>query len=160
MNGRFEIDEVLYDWTADMIDEALVVRDWKFVKKKPQPGSPFAPDYTYPMRGYFIGAETELEIEPSGWQIDYIVCTLNPYLVSDWHEPLDQDERNDFRNVVVETHDLIMEGRFPPKGLGNGSCSWCPFADGTCDDYRRKADADERRYAPDEDAPQPQGLYD
>lgn len=146
VNGRFEIDGVLYDWTADVIDQSFLVRDWKFVKKKPQPGSPFSPDYTYPMRGYYIGAETELGLELSGWQIDYVVCTLNPYLVSDNHAPLDQEERNDFRNVVVETHDLIMEGRFPPKGLGNNSCSWCPFADGTCEPHRRKTIADEERY--------------
>jgi hypothetical protein len=150
VNGRFEVDGVLYDWTADVIDQSYLVRDWKFVKKKPQPGSPFSPDYTYPMRGYYMGAETELDIELSGWQIDYMVCTLHPYLVSDTHMPLDQADRDDFRDVVVETHDRIMEGQFPPRGLGNNACSWCPFADGTCEAYRRKTIADESRYQDDE----------
>lgn len=159
VNGRFKVDDVLYDWTADLIDTEFIVRDWKFVGKKPQPGSPFSPDYTVPMRGYTIGARTELGLVDAGWQIDYMVCTLHPYLLSDRHESLDQADIDDFRNVVTETHDRIMEGQFPPKGLGNNSCSWCPFADGTCEPHRRKTVADEGRYTHDREEAEPLDLY-
>lgn len=148
-NGQFEIDGIAYNWTADLVDTARTVRDWKFAKRKPQPGSGFGPDYTLPMRGYAIGLRLELGDEEPGLQIDYMVCTLNPYLVSVTYPSLTQDDIDEFRDAVVDVHDRIMEGRFPPLGLGNNACSWCPFADGTCEPHRRKSLADEYRYRED-----------
>lgn len=137
VGGQFDIDGITYTWTADLITKDLLVKDWKFVKRKPQVGSDWGPDYTRNMQGYVIGARTALGLEEAGYELDYIVCTLDPYLVQATYPPLTDEDIDEFRDDVVETHARIMDMQFPPLGLGNNSCSWCPFADGTCEYYRR-----------------------
>lgn len=148
-NGQFQVDGVHYNWTADLYDANRLVRDWKFAAKKPGSDWGGGPDYTFPMRGYAIGLREELGQLEQGLQLDYMVCTLEPYLVSVEMPPLTQADIDEFRDTVVETHDRIMEGQFPPLGLGNRACLWCPYADGTCEPHRRNSLADEARRQPD-----------
>jgi hypothetical protein len=133
-NGQFVINDVLYDWTADLLDGDGKVRDWKFAGRKPDSGS----EYTLNMVGYAIGLrQVTGEIE-SGRQLDYMVCTKRPYHEPITSGPVTDDEIDSFGEIVADVHDQIQAGFFPPHGLKSYACSWCGYSDGTCTAYRRK----------------------
>jgi len=134
-NGQFVINDVYYDWTADLKDRDGKVRDWKFSGRKPSSGS----EYVLNMTAYAIGLRQVTGEMEQGVQLDYLVCTQKPY-----HEPISggpvPDEAIDeFGAIVRGVHDQIQAGYFPPSGLqGYGTCDWCGYSDGTCTAYRRK----------------------
>ena len=152
LSGQFMFDGVHYSWTADLIDWDWLVRDWKFVAKKPSDKHwDGGPDYTINMQGYELGVGSLLDRKMAGWQLDQMVCLKRdtPYLVQDFHDPITEDEEQEFKDTVGEVHDRILAGQFPALGLNNGACSWCPFADGTCKPEREARLADEARRQPD-----------
>ena len=135
-NGQFVINDVHYDWTADLKDRDGKVRDWKFSGRKPSGGS----EYVLNMVGYAVGLRQVTGEVETGVQLDYMVCTKTPY-----HEPVTSgvvpdDAIDEFGSIVRGVHDQIQAGFFPPSGLqGYGVCEWCGFGrDGTCTAYRKK----------------------
>lgn len=124
IGGQFTVNGVYYSWTADLFDKDGIVRDWKFVKSKPS-DTPFF-DYTNAMAGYIEGITSE-GYQVGGAQLDYMVCTLNPYHLP---KPISPD-RDEFGFTVKNTHDQIKQGRFPATD-DRRTCSWCPYSDGTC----------------------------
>jgi hypothetical protein len=134
-NGQFVINDVHYDWTADLKDRDGKVRDWKFSGRKPSGGS----DYVLNMIGYAVGLRQVTGEVETGVQLDYMVCTKKPY-----HEPVSSgvvpdDAIDEFGAIVRGVHDQIQAGFFPPNGLqGYGVCDWCGYSDGTCTAYRSR----------------------
>jgi hypothetical protein len=131
---QFTINDVPYGGTIDVIDTSYLIRDWKFVGKKPSSGV----DYAYNMTGYAIGFRQQHPgMTETGVVLDHVVRTLKPYhfpIASDG--PVPDESILGFAEAVTETHARISEGYFPPTGLRTRACSWCPYADGTCKPHR------------------------
>lgn len=136
-NGQFTINEVHYDWTLDVLDQNGVIRDWKFVKSKPsgKMDDPYAPNYRLALIGYAVGLRQLTGDIETGIQLDYTVCTLNPYHMQTFEPTVTQEDIDDFRDTILEIHTRIRQGHYPPRGLSNRSCSWCAYTDGTCKAY-------------------------
>jgi hypothetical protein len=131
-NGQFTINDIHYDWTADLVDQDTIVRDFKFVGRKPDSGS----EYALNMIGYALGfREMTGEIE-AGVQLDYVVRTKKPYYLPLAAPTIPPKDISAFADIVTMTHQQISAGSFPPHGLKSGACSWCGVSD-LCPYYRR-----------------------
>jgi hypothetical protein len=124
VNGQFVINGVHYEWTADLLDKAGVLRDHKFTARRPTSNE----QYELNMLGYYIGLSLDHEV--SAIQVDWMVCNTKPY---HWPLGMEYDERSidRFGEEVRTAYDLIMDGFYPARP-NRMNCSWCPFSDGTC----------------------------
>lgn len=124
VNGQFIINDVHYEWTADLLDADGLLRDHKFTAKRPRDNTM----YELNMLGYLVGLRIDHEV--TGIQFDWMVCNTKPY-----HWPLAmeyvEEDIDRFGEAVRTAYDFIMDGRYPARP-NRMSCSWCPYADGTC----------------------------
>ena len=136
-HGQFSLkveDTVIpYDWTADLVDQDRVVRDWKFVGRKPSGGG----QYVLNMVGYAIGYREQTGDIESGVQLDHIVRTQKPYHYPLASGPVTDDSLRAFGDVLHSVSRSIGAGSFPPNGLQSNACSWCGFRD-ICTAYKER----------------------
>jgi len=115
------------DWDSegrDMIDQyavyALILRDLKSTRSRPQPGK-----YRFAMTGYMLGAEDLLQRKVDAAQLDWVVRTKHPYY---WPEALEPIEDHDIA-VFAATLETVAEGvereEYEPTGLGTWACKSC-----------------------------------
>lgn len=131
---QFALNGIPIDGTVDVVDEEGVIRDHKFVGKKPS-----ATDGTYVlnMTGYAIGYRRLTGGIETGIVLDHIVRTKVPYhvpIVS--NGPVPDDAIVAYAGIVETVKRSIDAGIFPPTGLKSNACSWCGFRD-ICPAYRR-----------------------
>lgn len=130
VNGQFVINEVHFEWTADLLDRQGILRDHKFTAKRPPKDSTM---YDWNMAGYLTGLRMDHEV--NGVQLDYMVCNTKPY---HWPVPLviEEADIDRFGEAVRDAYDDIMDMRFPARP-SRRHCSWCPYSDGTCKEGSR-----------------------
>lgn len=128
-HGQFTLTtddgSIPYDWTADLIDQELRVRDWKFVSKRPSGGD----TYVLNMVGYAVGYRHQTGGIESGVQLDHIVRTKKPYYYPLGSGPVSDGDIAAFADILAGAYKAIGAGVFPPNGLKSGACSWCGYRD-------------------------------
>lgn len=143
-HGQFTIkvddgDPIPYDWTLDVLDEAGIIKDHKFVSRTPDSMS----TYVLNMVGYAVGERRRTPgfIE-AGVQLDHIVQTKEPKYVpipnpekGEVLAPVTDDDIIAFSGVVDDVHRGIQAGSFPPTGLKSNACTWCGYVQ-ICPAYR------------------------
>lgn len=111
--------------TVDCVDEGIIVRDWKFVGKKPDPRSG---DYILNMVGYTIGYRELTGGLENGFVLDHVVRTKTPYHFPVIQEgPVPDESIMSFAGIAESVYNSIGAGSFPPTGLKSGACSWCGY---------------------------------
>jgi CRISPR/Cas system-associated exonuclease Cas4 (RecB family) len=133
VNGQFTISSIPYDWTADLVDQDLNIRDWKFVTRKPSDGG----HYVLNMVGYAIGYREKTGGMESGVQLDHIVRTQKPYHYPLSSGPVQDSDIEAFSDVLTTSYRAINTGVFPPTGLQSNACSWCGYKD-ICKAYKER----------------------
>lgn len=136
-NGQFMLRsddvEVPYDWTIDVVDQDRMIRDWKFVSKRPSGTQ----SYVLNMVGYAIGYRRQSGEMESGVQLDNIVRTKTPYHYPQSSGPVADDDIEAFTEIVTTVYQAIGTGLFPPTGLQSNACSWCGYRD-ICNAYKER----------------------
>ena len=145
-NGQFTINGIPYDWTIDAVDandaEAWldghvghdgenVVRDWKFVGRRPDGSS----EYILNMIGYAIGYRRLTGGIEAGVQLDHIVRLKEPVYVPIAGDTISDQDIRAFFSILDVTKKSIDAGLFPPTGLKSGACSYCGYFD-ICEYYK------------------------
>jgi hypothetical protein len=136
-HGQFSISfdgvDVPYDWTADEIEHDRLIRDWKFVGRRPSGGE----TYVLNMVGYAIGFREQTGEMESGVQLDHMVRTKKPYHFPITSGPVTDDDIEAFSDILVTSYRAIGTGIFPPTGLKSNACPWCGYKD-ICGAYRER----------------------
>lgn len=122
---RIDIDGIPYSIHPDLIDDDGVVRDLKVKRSKPRDPTVYA----FQQNGYAIGYRLLIGQKERDIQLDIIIRLLRdrPYYwpirnggpASDYAIRL-------FTNQLTDVANGIAKGRYPPEGLENGACRWCP----------------------------------
>lgn len=119
-------EETNIPWTGtvDLVDEDVLVRDWKFVGKKPDPRNG---DYVLNMVGYAIGYRELTGGLENGVVLDHVVRTKTPYHFKVESATVKDESIIAFAGIAESVYNSIGAGSFPPTGLKSGACSWCGF---------------------------------
>lgn len=131
---QFALNGIPIDGTIDLVDDQGVIRDHKFVSKKPSSNE----QYIINLTGYAIGYRRMTGKVEAAVQLDHIVRTQKPY-----YEPISSDGPIDdagivaYAGIVNDVMKTIDTGVFLPHGLKTFACSWCPYTD-LCPAYRRR----------------------
>lgn len=127
---QFEINGIPYSGQIDTLDDALAVRDTKFVARTPQEGT-----YDLNMTGYALGVRqgastTEGAVTESDVVLDVIVRNKTPKYVQVANGgPVDDERIRRFAGIVTDVYENIMAGNFTPNGVVGAppACTWCGF---------------------------------
>jgi hypothetical protein len=130
---QFQIDDIPYSGTIDLVDELSRVRDLKTTKRRPSGPN----NYLIAMTGYALAFRQETGEKESEIVLDYMVRTKDPYYYPIYSDgPVSDDAIETFVGIVEMVNQAIKEGIFLPTGLTNYACSWCGYND-ICPAYRK-----------------------
>lgn len=128
---QFRINDQVWSGQIDLAERAilkgdsqtkLVVRDTKTTKRTPREEA-----YMLAMTGYALSQRQKTGEIEGDIVLDYLVATKEPqYKEIRYGGPVSDSQIHRFANVVESVSSSIQAGRFPPNGLVNGACSWCP----------------------------------
>jgi PD-(D/E)XK nuclease superfamily len=136
---QFKLNGIVIDGTIDEVDADGLIRDHKFVGKKPSSGE----QYVLNMTGYAIGYRQLTGKVERGIVLDHVVRTKEPQHVAipsdpDKIRPVPDQDIVAYADIIDTVSRSIEAGLFPPTGLKSHACSWCGFAkSGDCRYYRR-----------------------
>lgn len=127
---QYAVNGVPYSGQIDVLDDAMAVRDTKFVARTPAEGS-----YDFNMTGYAVGvrqgaSSTEGAVIESDVILDVIVRNKEPKYVQVANGGPISDERiRRFAGIVTDVHENILAGRFVANGIIGAppACSWCGY---------------------------------
>lgn len=128
----FNVNGIPWTGTLDLVDEDLIVRDWKFTGRTPRN----ADAYLLSMVGYAIGYRVETGGVEQGISVDHIVGLKTPtYVPIKSDGPVPDAAIIAFTQTVENANRQIQAGLFPPNGLVSGACTWCGYRD-ICPAYK------------------------
>jgi hypothetical protein len=122
----FDLNEVPYSGTIDLVDTEYRVRDWKTAAKRPNPTY-----YANQMTGYAIGYRQKTGMVESEVVLDFHVRTKVPsYVPLTSGGPISDESISTFAGTVQMVYRAINDGRFLPNGAWSNppACSWCGYA--------------------------------
>lgn len=121
----FDLNNVPYSGTIDLVDADQRVRDWKTAAQRPHPSF-----YVNQMTGYAIGYRQKTGLIESDVVLDFHVRTKVPsYVPISSGGPISDDTIANFAGQVEMAYRSINEGRFLPNGAWSSPpvCSWCGY---------------------------------
>lgn len=121
----FDLNNVPYSGTIDLVDSEHRVRDWKTAKQRPHPSY-----YVNQMTGYAIGYRQKTGEVESDVVLDFHVRTKVPtYVPISSGGPISDSAISNFAGQVELAYRSINEGRFLPNGAWSTPpvCSWCGY---------------------------------
>lgn len=117
------VNGIPYSGHLDNADED--VHDLKVKVQRPR----FTDDYAFNMVGYDLLYTVRMDRRPRDIVLDFMVRLKRdrPY---HWPinngGPADDHDIRYFATILTRVANDIAKGRFPPTGIENGACRWCP----------------------------------
>lgn len=135
---RIDIDGIPYSIHPDLIDTDINVRDLKIKRSKPRDPSVYA----FQQEGYALGVRVLLGKKERDVQLDIMIRLLRdrPYYVPIANGgPISDSAVRSFARRLETIANGIAKDQYPPNGLENGACRYCPVRH-ACQPYEESLD--------------------
>lgn len=128
------VNGIPYTMYLDLVDTVDIIHETKTKAAKPSRPD----DHAFQVVGQALGFRAETGRRETDVQLDVIVVLKRdrPYhvLVSNGG-PIDNHDIGLFAATLERVADGITRNSFPPTGLENGACKWCPVRS-VCEPYQ------------------------